>query len=40
MTKILFISTHTKKKKKKKRINVFYLSNQGMLSGRSMVQKG
>ena len=39
MTKILFISTHTKKKKKK-RINVFYLSNQGVLSGRSMVQKG
>ena len=38
MTKILFISTHTKKKKKW--INVFYLSNQGMLSGRSMVQKG
>ena len=37
MTKILFISTHTKKKK---RINVFYLSNQGVLSGRSMVQKG
>lgn len=36
MTKILFIYTRTKKKK----INVFYLSNQGVLSGRSMVQKG
>ena len=28
--------THAQKKK----INVFYLSNQGVLSGRSMVQKG